>query len=529
MTECSGGRERFESMANQYVVADRDQLFLLPPAMRDWLPENHLVWFVLDVLDAIDTDKFHGRYVQAGPGRPAYHPDQMLALLIYAYSNGVRSSRQIQRLCASDVAYRVVCADKIPDHATIARFRAEHQAAFKEVFVEVLRLCAAAGLASLGTVAIDGTKIAGNAALGANREAEWVRAEVERILREADETDTKERTLFGRRAGNELPPELARRSSRLAHLQAAQAELQARQARVEVEAAERTAADRAAAEEGLLRKGKKPKKDPYTELVRARIDVEVYRQRAAERAARRARNPHARQPNPGNQREQRLLQAEARLQAAEAAVAEADKTAKVNVTDPQSRVMHNQAGYLQGYNAQAAVNQRQIVLANAVTQECNDYYQFVPMLGSVQRNARLVGIAGPVGQVLADAGYWSEDNATALGPDRLIATTKNHKQRQAARELGVAVGPPPADASPLEAMEHRLRTAEGAAAYAMRSQTVEPVFGTIKEALGFRRFARRGLAAAQSEWNLVCATHNLLKLARHLDRLRPAVPISVTV
>src|SRR5215469_4811713 len=156
-------RLRIQGMANQYVVADRDQLFLLPPAMRDWLPENHLAWFVLDVVDAIDTDKFHARYVRSGPGRPAYHPDQMLALLIYAYANGVRSSRQIQRLCSSDVAYRVICAGKIPDHATIARFRAEHEEAFKEVFVEVLRLCAAAGLASLGTVAIDGTKIGANA------------------------------------------------------------------------------------------------------------------------------------------------------------------------------------------------------------------------------------------------------------------------------------------------------------------------------------------------------------------------------
>jgi transposase len=529
MTECPGGRKRFESVANQYVVADRDQLFLLPPAMRDWLPENHLAWFVLDVLEAIDTDKFHGRYVHAGPGRPAHHPDQMLALLIYAYANGVRSSRQIQRLCSSDVAYRVICAGKIPDHATIARFRAEHEEAFKEMFVEVLRLCAAAGLASLGTVAIDGTKIAANAALSANREVEWIRAEVERILREADKTDTSERTLFGRRAGNELPPELARRSSRLAHLRAAQMELQARQARVEAEAAERTAADRAAADQGLLRKGSRPTKDHYAELARARIDVEVFRQRAAERAARRARNPHARQPKPGSQREQRLLKAEARLQAAEAAMAEAVKAAKVNVTDPQSQVMHDKSGYLQGYNAQAAVNPHQIVLANAVTQECNDYYQFVPMLDSVQRNARLVGIAGPVGRLLADAGYWSEDNATAAGPDRLIATTNIRKLRLAAREMGVPVGPPPMSATPLEAMEHRLRTAEGAAAYAIRSQTVEPVFGTIKENLGCRRFARRGFSAVQSEWNLVCAVHNLLKLFRQPGRLRPTALVRVTV
>ena len=181
--------------------------------MRDWLPESHLVWFVLDVVNAIDRAAFHARHVRSGPGRPAYHPDQMLGLLIYAYANGVRSSRQIQRLCSSDVAYRVICADRRPDHATIARFRADHQEAFKEVFVDVLRLCARAGLASLGTVAIDGTKIEANAAMSANRQAETIRAEVERILKEAEATDAKEQALFGSGSGRDLPAHLASRSS----------------------------------------------------------------------------------------------------------------------------------------------------------------------------------------------------------------------------------------------------------------------------------------------------------------------------
>src|SRR5262249_42311418 len=144
--------------------------------------------------------------------------------------------------------------------------------------------------------------------------------------------------------------------------------------------------------------------------------------------------------------------------------------------------------------------------------ETNDHRQLFPMLDATQHNAQLVGIDHPIGRALADAGYWSEENATAPGPERLIATTKNYKLRRAAREKGLCVGPPPADASPLMAMEHRLRTAEGAAAYALRSQTVEPVFGSIKQNLGFRRFTRRGLAAARGEWNLICAIHNLLKL-----------------
>ena len=520
-------------MANQYVVADRDQLFLLPPSMRDWLPESHVVWFVLDVVSAIEKDVFHERYVRGGPGRPAYHPDQMLALLIYAYSNGVRSSRQIQRLCGSDVGYRVICADRIPDHTTIARFRVDHHEAFKHVFVDILRLCAAAGLASLGTVAIDGTKIEANAALSANRQADTIRAEVERILKEAEMADEAEQTLFGASVGNQLPAHLARRSSRLTHLQAAQAELQAQQTRAEARAAKETEAHRAAAAQGRRLPGRRPVEDPHAELARARIDLEVARQRAAKREqadaeGRRRPGPKPR-PDAPQSRHRELPNAQARLEAAEAAVAEAAKVAKVNVTDPQSRVMKAPTRFIQGYNAQSAVNQHQIVLATAVTQQGNDFHQFVPMVSGVRRNARLVGLDDPIGRALADAGYWSDANATAPGPDRLIATTKDYKQRRAAREMGLCVGPPPADASPLEAMEHRMRTAEGASTYAMRSQTVEPVYGTVKAVLGFRRFSRRGHAAAESEWSFVCAVHDLLKLFRHRRQARLGALVSVTV
>ncbi len=516
---------RIHSVAKYYVTINRDQLFLLPPSMTDWLPEDHLVWFVIDLLHFVDTTAFHERYANGGPGRPAYDPDMMLALLIYAYCNGVRSSRKIQRLCSTDIAYRVLCAEQIPDHATIAQFRAAQQDAFKNVFVEVLRLCAKAGLASLGTVAIDGTKIGANAARRANREAHAIEAEVERILREAETTDSSEKThLFGTTSANSLPPNLARRSSRLARLRAAQAELKARQTAAEAEAAE--AADKAQAEaaKGRKRRGRKPTQTPRAALARAKADVEVARQRAAARAARRARAEAegrqlgGRPIEPNSKRERELPEAEARLKVAEMAVEKMDRTARVNVTDPDSRVMSTTCGLIQGYNAQAAVNLHQIVLASAVTREETDYHQLLPMIAATQRMAEVVGIDDELGQVLADAGYWSDENATAEGPDRLIATQKDHKQRQAAREMGVCIGPPPEGSSSHEAMEHRLRTAEGAAAYAMRSQTVEPTFGDIKENRGGRRFMRRGLAAAESEWSLMCTIHNARKLFDLLGR-----------
>jgi len=188
---------------------------------------------------------------------------------------------------------------------------------------------------------------------------------------------------------------------------------------------------------------------------------------------------------------------------------------KANTTDPESRIMKTASGWVQGYNAQAAVNDHQVIVAASVTQEHNDVNQLVPMMEAVTSQAAAAGIDGEVGTVLADAGYWSDDNATADGPDRLIATTKDWKQRKAARELGTTVGPPPDGASPLEAMEHRLRTPDGTATYALRSCTVEPVFGQAKENRGVRRFMRRGLAAAHSEWSLVCATGNVLKLFTH--------------
>ena len=199
---------------------------------------------------------------------------------------------------------------------------------------------------------------------------------------------------------------------------------------------------------------------------------------------------------------------QARLAAAAVPVPEL----KANTTDPESRIMKTAAGWVQGFNAQAAVNAGQVVIAAAVTQDNNDSQQLTPMMNAVQSNADMAALCGPVGVVLADAGYWSDKNASAEGPDRLIATTKDWKQRRKARELGLTEDPPPVGASQLDAMEHRLRTLEGATLYKLRSHTVEPVFGQIKENRGIRRFMRRGHTAAPSEWSLICTTNNILKL-----------------
>jgi len=518
-------------MAYHYVGGDRDQLFLLSTSMRDWLDEGHLAWFVIDVVAKVDTSAFHARHPNDGPGRPAYNPDMMLALLFYAYGTGARSSRRIEAACRTDAAYRVICGNVSPDHATIARFHVEHEAAIAAVFVDVLRLCAAAGLVSVGTIAIDGTKIGADAALDANRGAVWIRAEVERILAEAaaaDAVEEAEGALFG---GDDLPGALSTRTGRLARLSAALARIEAEDAAAHVEADERAGKARAAAAEGRKLRGRKPK-DPHAALARAEAEETATRVRAERLAAQRAGRsgqaegdvaPEAVDADPNVQR---AVAATAAARAGADAAPPAPTQA--NITDADSRIMKTATGWVQGYNAQAAVNENQIVVAAVVTQDANDVHQYLPMVAATQTALDAAGITDTIGCVLADAGYWSDDNANANGPDKLIATLKDYKQRRAARDLGTTTGPPPEGASALDAMEHRLRTAEGAARYAQRSHTVEPVFGDHKENRGYRRFRRRGLSAAQSEWALINMSHNLAKLFRHHAGIGIGIVVAVT-
>jgi len=510
-------------MAYFYIGANREQTFLMPVDMRDWLEEGHLAWFVIDVVDRVDTSAFHALHPNDGPGRPAYDPEVLLALLFYAYGRGLRSSRRIEAVARSDAAYKVIVGGLTPDHATIARFLVDHEAAIEAVFIliSVLRLCAAAGLASVGTIAIDGTKIGADAALHANRGAEWIRAEVQRILAEALSTDAAEDhegALFG---VAELPAELSTHKGRLARLEAALAEIETQDARARSEATARAEKARAAAAEGRKLRGRKPK-DPHAALARAEAEHTAALTRAEANAADREARARAAAAQGQTLRgralgpDKCLAQAASALEAARAAAAAATPAVKeANVTDPDSRIMKTKTGWIQGYNAQAAVNEHQIVVGSAVSQDANDVNQYVPMVTLVQDALESAGITERIEMVLADAGYWSQDNATADGPDRLIATLKDWKQRRAARAMGTTTGPPPPDAAALEAMEHRLRTVEGAQAYAKRSYTVEPVFGDHKENRGWRRFRRRGLAAVQSEWALMNASHNIAKLFAH--------------
>ena len=510
-------------MALSYLPVDRDQLFLVPPSMRDWLPEGHLVWFVLDVVGRIDTSALHARHPNNGVGRRAYDPDMLLALLVYAYCTGQRSSRAIERHCESDVAYRVICANHAPDHTTIARFRQHHQAIAVSMFTDVLVLCANVGLANVGVVAVDGTKMGADASLKANRTRSQIEAEVTSMLAEAAAADEVADRLFGDDRGDELPAELADPRTRGSRLDAALRQLEAQEAgRRAAEAAARAARAKAEAEaaaKGQAARGRKPKSaDPVGDAeadLEAALSAEAQgmtewrRQQDAARAAGGA-NPS----RPGTSRSQRARRRLEHILANPPPPPPKPEPVRANTTDPESRIMKTAKGWVQGYNAQAAVNDQGITLAATVTQDHNDVDQCIPMMAATQANLVAAGVSDPIGTMLFDAGYCAKDNLSAVGPDRLIATAKSWKLRRAAKTEGFAIGDPPPDATPAQAMEHRLRTEAGAALYGLRQSTVEPLFGDIKANRGFWGFMRRGLAPNDAEWKLICSTNNIIKMFR---------------
>ena len=509
-------------MAFHYVRAQRDQVLLLPVSMADWLEEGHLAWFVIDVVGQLDTRALHARHRNDGAGRPAYDPDMMLALLLYAYANGMRSSRRMEAACRTDAAFRVISAGLVPDHATFARFVVDHEAAMEGLFVSGLRLCAAAGLVDLSTVAIDGTKMGADASLRANHSIEWVREAVVALMAATVASEEAEAACS---AGVDPMSAAGIRGARarLARLKAAQAQIEAEDAAAaEVMAARDEAATRQAGA-GRRLPGRKPT-DARAALARAEADLAAARARAEAKAARRAEREAAAAAAgrrlggfaPGPDR--RVAQATQALEAARQAAARANPAPRrrANVTDADSRIMKTRRGFLQGYNAQVAADANQIVVAQMVSQDANDVALLAPMLELLERNLAPGAMTGVIEAVLADAGYWSDDNARLDVPALLlIATQKDWKQRKAAREAGTTTGEPPEGASILEAMEHRLRTAEGAAAYAKRSSTAEPVFGNHKTNRNAPRFRRRGLAAVQAEWSFMNLGHNLGKLFEH--------------
>lgn len=506
-------------MAFDYISVDRDQQFLLPPDMREWLPAGHLVWFVLEVVERVDTSGLHARHPRDGVGRRAYDPDMLLALLVYAYCTGQRSSRQIERLCEVDVGYRVICANSVPDHTTIARFRQGHQDEAVRLFTDVLMMCAACGLAKVGVVAVDGTKIAAVASLKANRTRVQVEAEVAKMIAEADEVDRGEDDLFGGGRGDGLPDDLVDPRTRKARLDAAVAELE--RARLERKAVELTELQaKIETRRGSSRQLTCPIAGTEVDaavvaLELARAGAVEHRAAVVERAVREGRPLVGRPPGERGamvkRAEQRLQRALARQAARDRQEAARDLTVRVNTSDPDSRIMKSTQGWVQGFNAQAAANEDGIVVAGDVTREGNDSLQCQPMIAATLASLRAAGIVEPVGIMLFDAGYISDDNLRAPGPDRLIATGKSHTLRKSAPTCG----PVPAGLSATAAMEHRLRTPEGAEAYKKRQHIIEPVFGTIKESRGYRRFSRRGVEAVKAEWLLILAAHNINKAFKH--------------
>lgn len=458
-------------MAKQFLPYNLDQRLLLPPDLREWLPEGHLALFVSDVVDTLDLSAILDTYRKDDDrGRGGHDPRMMVKLLVYGYCVGRPSSRKIERETHEDVGFRVLAGDQHPDHDCIADFRQRHLAALGGLFAQVLMLCRQAGLVKLGHVAIDGTKIKANAskhkAQSYERMSETekrLEEEVKKLLEEAERVDAEEDALYGKgKRGDELPDELARRDSRLKKIREAKAALEA-EAKAEAEA--------------------------RAEEVRARLA-----ERSSEEAktGRKIAGRPPKMPNPEE--------------------AKPTPKAQRNFTDPESRIMPdgaNKGSFVQGYNAQIAVDEAaQIIVATAVTQATNDKRELVPMAD------RIVGNCGRLAETTsADAGYFSEEAVTdpkLKGTDLLVPPDR---QKHGAPPAATMAPPSSADSTAVQMRRH-LSTPSGRDRYRMRKAIVEPVFGQIKEARGFRRFLLRGLLAVGHEFDLIALTHNLLKLFR---------------
>jgi transposase len=442
---------------------DRDIDFLLPPSVQDWLPEAHLARYVVEVVEGLDLLELEQAY--AGRGSAPYHPATLLALLIYGYATGCFSSRKIERATYDSLAFRFITCNRHPDHDTLATFRRRFAKEFEAVFVQVLQVARENQLSRFGTVSLDGTKIHANASRHSalsygHAEAieAQLKAEVQELVALAEQADGADLP-----DGMSLPAELTRRAERLAAIAAAKAKIAAR-------AEERHAREQAAYEAKLAAREA---------------------QAAATGKAPRGKPPAPPQAGPRAEDQ-------------------------INLTDEESRIMPVAGGgFEQCYNAQILVDTESLlVLAPAVVQAPNDKQQVAPLLGKLQ--ALPAGLNRPE-ELLADTGYCSEANVNACeaaGIAPLIALKRDKHHPHWSARFAEPSGPAPAaDASPLERMQHRLQTCAGRARYALRKQTVEPVFGIIKSVLGFRQFLTRGLANVRNEWNLVCLAWNLKRMA----------------
>lgn len=521
----------------------------MPPTLNEWLPPEHPVFFVIEVIEEMSPKLIKEFARRKALGRSSYDPVMLVTLLVYASWQGVRSSRQIEARCHTDVAFRIICAQDPPDHTTISRFRKVTARAFTELFAQVLLLCASEGMGQFGKVAIDGTKIAANASKAANTTLEAMRrvagAEVAAGLAADADPDADVDT--------PPPPQLRDRTGRRDRLARVQAELEAEQAELDRAAAaqqEAVAEYTAAVSAGTNRRGRAPVGTDAVEVAQARHELARARQQAAiddyerEKAKSLQEREHhlGAAPKPVDE-SARVRRALAKLVRAQQRQANATTTptskaprgrtdttfapqAKRNLTDPDSRFMPTKDGWVQGYNAQAAVTEDHLILAVALTTTPADTTQAVPMMHAAQTAADLIATRTgrddtTIGLALFDAGYNSDANLTAPGPDRLIATGKRRNQEHDAATHPTS-GPPPNGATPRQAMQHRLRTPDGIRAYRKRGAIVEPIFGHLKDITGLRRFLTRGLTTATGELNLAAATLNLRRLLSYITQAATA-------
>jgi transposase len=429
------------------------------------------------MVEEMDLAAFYADYRVDGHGRPAHDPAMMVALLVYAYARGQRSSRVIERECIEDIAFRLIAANRQPDHCTIARFRQRHETALAGLFGEVLALCADAGLAGVEVIAVDGTKVHANASEGATRDYEQLAHE---IIGEAAQIDAAEDEQFGDRRGDELPPELSSAQGRQKFLREAKRRLDAQR--------EQEARPIPASRPARVREAKRRLEEELRTECAANEAYEAYRARGVMKNGRRFGSP----PKPYQPPER--------------------PTGKINLTDPDSRNLKTPRGYLQGYNAQAVCNEQQIVLAAEVSVSSADFGQLGPMITAAERELAAVGITEPPEVVLADAGYWhgdQMDQLTSRGIQVLIPP-------DAAKRRGTRPG---WNGGRYAFMRRVLEGEIAAGLYRRRQVMIEPVFADTKFNRGIDRFSRRGRSAARSEWRLITASGNLLKLHRHQLRL----------
>src|SRR3954470_14051526 len=441
-------------MAQRFVACDREQSFLMPPDVREWLPPRHLAWFVIDAVAEMDLAEFYAAYRVDGRSRPPYDPAMMVALLLYAYAHGIRSSRVIERACEEDVAFRVLAAQQRPDHATIARFVERHQEAIAGLFGEVLTLCARSGLVKVGVIAVDGTKVQANAARNENLDYEQIARD---ILEEAKALDAAEDELYGEGRGDELPSEFATAQGRRGWLR---------------EAKHRLEAERAAHPQPVPRSRPKRLKEAKRRLeeelwteVRANRAYEAYRARGRMKDGRRFGRP----PDPYQR--------------------PATPEGRINLTDPDSHVVKGLRGFLQGYNAQAVTNEHQVVLAAEIETVGADFGHLEPMLEATQRELRAAGIDESPGVLLADAGYWHGEQMQRI-VDRgieVLVPPDTGRRRTTRRNW---------DGGRYDEMRQVLATERGSALYRKRQPMIEPVFAQVKFNRGLDRFRRRGRRGA---------------------------------